>query len=118
MVRQEGTFGGRRPPPARPHRSLTGQSTSHMIGGPSCAPHTSRPKAHDLRPHRKRRALAQHLPREGGMPDQVSLTTVPSDAAALSGYYTYRSFLNRGDPVGDFNQIRVAEAELALRIGL
>jgi|SRR5690349_15944141 hypothetical protein len=34
----------------------------------------------------------------------------------LTGYYTYRSFLNRQDPVDDFNRIRFAEAELFLNV--
>jgi hypothetical protein len=35
----------------------------------------------------------------------------------LSGYYTYRSFLNIQEPVDDFNNIRFAEAELFLIMG-
>lgn len=32
----------------------------------------------------------------------------------LSGTYTYRSFLNRPEPVEDFNKLRFAELELRL----
>ncbi len=32
----------------------------------------------------------------------------------LSGYYTYRSFLNNPLPVNDFNKIKLEEAELFL----
>ena len=32
----------------------------------------------------------------------------------LTGYYTYRSFLNQQNPVDDFNQIKFAEAEVFL----
>lgn len=39
------------------------------------------------------------------------------DLATLTGYYTYRSFLNREQPVDDFNQIKFAEAEVFLRVG-
>jgi len=35
----------------------------------------------------------------------------------LVGYYTYRSVLNRPDPVDDFNKIKFGEAELFLHIG-
>lgn len=35
----------------------------------------------------------------------------------IIGYYTYRSILNRPDPVGDFNKIKFAEAELFLHVG-
>jgi hypothetical protein len=31
-------------------------------------------------------------------------------AEELTGVYTYRSMLNRPEPVGDFNKIRFAEA--------
>ena len=34
------------------------------------------------------------------------------DIRQLTGYYTYRSFLNNPIPVDDFNQIKFAEAEL------
>jgi hypothetical protein len=34
----------------------------------------------------------------------------------LSGYYTYRSFINNPEPVGDFNKLRFAEAELFLNV--
>lgn len=34
----------------------------------------------------------------------------------LTGYYTYRSFLNNPIPVDDFNQIKFAEAELFLHL--
>ena len=34
----------------------------------------------------------------------------------LSGYYTYRSFINNPDPVEDFNKIQFAEAELFLNV--
>lgn len=36
------------------------------------------------------------------------------DAEELTGYYTYRSYLNRPEPVDDFNRLRFAEAELFL----
>ena len=32
----------------------------------------------------------------------------------LTGYYTYRSFLNRQDPADDFNTIRFGQGELFL----
>ncbi len=35
----------------------------------------------------------------------------------LSGDWTYRSFKNIAEPVGDFNQIRFAETDLALTVG-
>jgi hypothetical protein len=34
----------------------------------------------------------------------------------LTGYYTYRSFINNPQPVDDFNKIRFAEAELFLNV--
>ena len=34
----------------------------------------------------------------------------------LTGYYTYRSLLNRQEPVDDFNEIRFAEGELFLYV--
>jgi hypothetical protein len=36
------------------------------------------------------------------------------DHHGLTGYYTYRSFLNRPDPTGDFNEIRFGQGELFL----
>ena len=36
------------------------------------------------------------------------------DSEELTGVYTHRSLLNRPEPVGDFNKIRFAEAEVAL----
>jgi hypothetical protein len=36
------------------------------------------------------------------------------DIEQLTGYYTYRSFVNRPEPVDDFNKIRFAEGELFL----
>ncbi len=36
------------------------------------------------------------------------------NAEELTGVYTYRSMLNRPEPVGDFNKIRFAEAEVYL----
>src|SRR6476660_1173158 len=36
------------------------------------------------------------------------------DPEELTGYYTYRSFLNQQNPVDDFNQIKFAEAEVFL----
>jgi hypothetical protein len=38
------------------------------------------------------------------------------DADGVTGVYTYRSLLNRPDPVGDFNAIRFAEAEVHLLV--
>ena len=38
------------------------------------------------------------------------------DADEVTGVYTYRSLLNRPDPVGDFNAIRFAEAEVHLLV--
>ena len=38
------------------------------------------------------------------------------DVRQLTGYYTYRSFLNNPIPVDDFNQIKFAEAELFLNV--
>jgi hypothetical protein len=38
------------------------------------------------------------------------------DIRQLTGYYTYRSFLNNPIPVGDFNQIKFAEAELFINV--
>ena len=35
----------------------------------------------------------------------------------LTGYYTYRSLLNRPDPADDFNTIRFGEGELFLWVG-
>lgn len=35
----------------------------------------------------------------------------------LTGYWTYRSFFNTPEPVGDFNKIRFAEAEVFLLVG-
>ena len=35
----------------------------------------------------------------------------------LSGDWTYRSFKNIAEPVGDFNQMRFAETDLALTVG-
>lgn len=40
------------------------------------------------------------------------------DIRQLSGYYTYRSFINNPTPVGDFNKIKFAEAELYLHVRL
>lgn len=37
-------------------------------------------------------------------------------AEELTGYYTYRSYVNRPEPIDDFNKLRFAEAELALFI--
>lgn len=34
-------------------------------------------------------------------------------AEELTGYYTYRSYVNRPEPIDDFNKLRFAEAELA-----
>lgn len=39
------------------------------------------------------------------------------DGKQLSGYYTYRSFLDNPLPVNDFNTIKFDEAELFLIIG-
>jgi hypothetical protein len=36
------------------------------------------------------------------------------DTADLAGTYTYRSFLNRPEPVDDFNRLRFAQLELRL----
>ncbi len=36
------------------------------------------------------------------------------ESQELTGYYTYRSFLNNPLPVDDFNKIKFAEAELFL----
>ncbi|MET7735209.1 hypothetical protein ABZT02_28150 [Streptomyces sp. NPDC005402] len=36
------------------------------------------------------------------------------DVAELTGTYTYRSFLNRPEPVDDFNKLRFAQLELRL----
>jgi hypothetical protein len=38
------------------------------------------------------------------------------DHQDLTGYYTYRSFLNRQEPVDDFNDIRFGEGELFLYV--
>ncbi|MEU0946874.1 hypothetical protein ABZ379_29665 [Streptomyces canus] len=38
-------------------------------------------------------------------------------AAEVTGTYTYRSFLNRPEPVGDFNKLKFAELELRLEVG-
>jgi hypothetical protein len=38
-------------------------------------------------------------------------------AAEMTGTYTYRSFLNRPDPVDDFNKLKFAELELKLTVG-
>ena len=38
------------------------------------------------------------------------------DVRQLTGYYTYRSFLNNPMPVDDFNQIKFAEAESFLNV--
>ena len=38
------------------------------------------------------------------------------DVRQLTGYYTYRSFLNNPSPIDDFNQIKFAEAELFLNV--
>lgn len=38
-------------------------------------------------------------------------------AAEVTGTYTYRSFLNRQEPVDDFNKLRFAELELRLEVG-
>lgn len=38
------------------------------------------------------------------------------DAAEATGVYTYRSLLNQPDPVGDFNAVRFAEAEVNLLV--
>ncbi|MGW4103667.1 hypothetical protein [Streptomyces sp. NPDC004976] len=38
-------------------------------------------------------------------------------AAEVTGTYTYRSFLNRPEPVDDFNKLRFAELELRLDVG-
>ena len=40
------------------------------------------------------------------------------DIRQLTGYYTYRSFINNPIPVNDFNQIKFAEAELYLHVRL
>jgi hypothetical protein len=40
------------------------------------------------------------------------------DIRQLSGYYTYRSFINNPIPVDDFNRIKFAEAELYLHVRL
>jgi hypothetical protein len=40
------------------------------------------------------------------------------NAFELSGYYTYRSFINNPEPVEDFNKIQFAEAELFLSVGV
>jgi hypothetical protein len=40
------------------------------------------------------------------------------DIRQLTGYYTYRSFINNSKPVNDFNQIKFAEAELYLHVQL
>jgi hypothetical protein len=38
-------------------------------------------------------------------------------AAEVAGTYTYRSFLNRPEPVDDFNKLKFAELELKLAVG-
>jgi hypothetical protein len=38
-------------------------------------------------------------------------------AAEVTGTYMYRSFLNRPEPVGDFNKLKFAELELRLEVG-
>lgn len=38
------------------------------------------------------------------------------DADELSGTYTYRSFLDRPEPVDDFNRLRFAQLELRLTV--
>ncbi|RST16534.1 hypothetical protein E2C00_17100 [Streptomyces sp. WAC05374] len=38
------------------------------------------------------------------------------DTANLAGTYTYRSFLDRPDPVDDFNRLRFAQLELRLTV--
>lgn len=38
-------------------------------------------------------------------------------AAEVAGTYTYRSFLNRQEPVEDFNKLKFAELELRLAVG-
>ncbi|KUN56036.1 hypothetical protein AQJ46_48960 [Streptomyces canus] len=38
-------------------------------------------------------------------------------AAEVTGTYTYRSFLNRQEMVGDFNKLKFAELELRLEVG-
>ena len=38
------------------------------------------------------------------------------DIRQLTGYYTYRSFLNNPIPVDDFNQIKFAEAETFINV--
>lgn len=38
-------------------------------------------------------------------------------AAEVTGTYTYRSFLNRPEPVEDFNKLKFAELELRLDVG-
>ena len=40
------------------------------------------------------------------------------ESQELSGYYTYRSFLDNPLPVNDFNKIKVSEAELFLMVQL
>jgi hypothetical protein len=44
----------------------------------------------------------------------VELFCVRMEYQELTGYYTYRSFLNTPSPVDDFNKIKFAEAELFL----
>jgi hypothetical protein len=39
------------------------------------------------------------------------------DAAKLTGTYTYRSFLDRPEPVDDFNKLRFGQLELQLSVG-
>ncbi|MFD0351537.1 hypothetical protein ACFQ0M_46715 [Kitasatospora aburaviensis] len=39
------------------------------------------------------------------------------NAVELTGTYTYRSFLNRPEPVDDFNKLRFAQLELRLQAG-
>jgi hypothetical protein len=45
-----------------------------------------------------------------------TLPVSPELAQQLSGDWTYRSLKNIPDPVGDFNQIRFAETDLALTV--
>jgi hypothetical protein len=39
------------------------------------------------------------------------------EAEELSGTYTYRSFIDRPEPVADFNSLRFAQLELRLQVG-
>jgi hypothetical protein len=41
---------------------------------------------------------------------------VSMEAEELAGTYTYRSFLNRPEPVDDFNRLRFAQLELRLDV--